>query len=221
MEKKPKVILVDSMFMRRSYLENFINDSESFYVAGVCSDSDDAYDVCKQNNADLVLMGAYSSRNPNTFENVKKIKSDCKNIKVIIFTDLPEISFLSMAKRVICDSFWYIEDNCKSLIELMKITQYGESCFPDDTPVEKIGCTLSSDFSNAEIGVLIKLCQSKPNKVIAEELKISVNTVKYHIKNMLVKSGYNNKYSLALDAVDKRIIIPKLKWYCNVESEPI
>ena len=77
------------------------------------------------------------------------------------------------------------------------------------------------DFSNAEIGVLIKLCQSKPNKVIAEELKISVNTVKYHIKNMLVKSGYNNKYSLALDAVDKRIIIPKLKWYCNVESEPI
>lgn len=72
MEKKPKVILVDSMFMRRSYLENFINDSESFYVAGVCSDSDDVYDVCKQNNADLVLMEAYSSGNPNTFENVKK-----------------------------------------------------------------------------------------------------------------------------------------------------
>ena len=221
MEKKSKVIIVDSMFMRRSYLENFINDSGSFYVVGVCSDSDDAYDVCKQNNADLVLMESYSSRNPNTFENVKRIKSGCKNIKVIIFTDLPEISFLSMAKRVGCDSFWYIEDDCNRLVELMKIALSGESCFPDDTPIEKIGCTLSSDFSNAEIGVLIKLCQSKTNKVIADELKISVNTVKYHIKNMLVKSGYNNKYSLALDAVDKRIIIPKLKWYCNAESERI
>lgn len=221
MEKKPKVILVDSMFMRRSYLENFINDSEGFYVAGVCSDSDDAYDVCKKNNADLVLMEAYSNRNPNTFENVKKIKSNCKNIKVIIFTDLPEISFINMAKKVGCDSFWYIEDNCNSLIELMKIALSGESCFPDDTPIEKIGCTLSSDFSNAEIGVLIKLCQSKTNKVIAEELKISVNTVKYHIKNMLIKSGYSNKYCIALDAIDKKVIIPKLKWYCYIKSEQI
>ena len=213
MDRKINVVISDSLFMRRNFLEYFINDSESFHIVGTCSDSDKAYDECRQNNIDLVLIEAYSTTNTNTFENVRRIKAYNKNIRVIIFTDLPEISFLTIAKKVNCDSFWYIEDNCNNLIELMKRTLSGESCYPENTHEVKIGCTSNSDFSTAEIGVLIKLCQSKPNKVIAEELEISVNTVKYHIKNMLVKSGYNNKFSLALDVVDKRMIIPKLKWY--------
>lgn len=196
--------------MMRSYLEQLINKSDRYNVIAVCDDSYGLIEVCEKVRADLILIEAYSDTNLNCFETVEKIKSCSKAVKVIMFTDLPEISFLSRAKNAGCDSFWYVEGGGRGLIEIMDITCQGGSSFPNDTPAVEIGYALSTDFSNVEIGVLIKLCQGKKNLVIAEELKISVNTVKYHIKNMLAKSGYNNKYRLAIEAVDKRMIIPKM-----------
>ena len=210
MEKKLKVILVESSFMIRSYLELLINKSDRYNVIAVCADSNEVVDICKKIKADLIVMEAYSNNNQNGFETVKKIKSSSKYSKVIMYTDLPEISFLSRAKESGCDSFWYKDGDGRGLIEIMDITNAGGSSFPLNAPAVNIGCTLSNDFSSAENGVLIKLSQGKTNQVIAEELKISINTVKYHIKNMLVKSGYNNKYLLALEAVDKRMIVPSL-----------
>jgi len=84
----------------------------------------------------------------------------------------------------------------------------GESVYPDSVPELNIGLAKSIEFTNMEMRVLRKLCDGKINKVIAEELCMSENTVKFHINNMLQKAGYSNKYQLAIDAVEQKLIVP-------------
>lgn len=210
MANKLKIMLAGSSLMTRNFLENLINENDSYEAVRVCSDLDEVIEWSKKIKADLIVIEAFCNSNPNCFETVEQIKLNNKYSKVVMFTDLPEISFISRAKEAGCDSFWYVEDDATSLLEVINTTISSGSYFSLNTPDVKIGCASNKDFSSAEIGVLIKLCQCKTNQAIAEELKISVNTVKYHIKNMLAKSGYNNKYRLALEVVDKRMIIPLL-----------
>ena len=44
---------------------------------------------------------------------------------------------------------------------------------------------------------------------ISQDLGVTVNTVKYHVKNLLIKTGYRNAIQLVVDAVNKSLILPK------------
>lgn len=50
----------------------------------------------------------------------------------------------------------------------------------------------------AEMIVLEKLCQGKPNKIIGHEIGIAVSTVKVHVRHMMKKTGADNRVQLAL-----------------------
>ena len=47
-------------------------------------------------------------------------------------------------------------------------------------------------------------------EVSPEELNYTKDNVKYHIRNILQKTGYANKTQLAIAVTGKRFIIPKL-----------
>ena len=90
----------------------------------------------------------------------------------------------------------------------MNRTMNGEQVYPDATPEITIGNAKSVEFTPMEMKVLRELCNGKLNKDIAEDLCMSENTVKFHINNMLQKAGYSNRYQLAIDAVEQKLIVP-------------
>lgn len=49
------------------------------------------------------------------------------------------------------------------------------------------------DFTPREIDVLDLIVEGHPNKIIADRLKISDHTAKFHVANALWKIGTNNK----------------------------
>ena len=51
--------------------------------------------------------------------------------------------------------------------------------------------------------------QNKKYEEIAFELGISVNTVKYHIRNILQKTGFHSTVQLVSEVVEKRLILTK------------
>jgi len=55
-------------------------------------------------------------------------------------------------------------------------------------------------FSEREADVLLYLCHGYPNSEIAEQLGISQNTVKTHLKNIYIKLGVTNRTQAAAEA---------------------
>lgn len=84
----------------------------------------------------------------------------------------------------------------------------GESVFPDKTPSVQLGLADSSEFTNKEIEVLRFVCDGLEYSEVAERMNISVRTVKYHVSNILSKTGYANKTRLAIAVTNKNFIIP-------------
>ncbi len=64
-------------------------------------------------------------------------------------------------------------------------------------------------LTDREIELLQLIARGLPNKAIGEELKISENTVKYHLKHIVQKLNLKNRAEAAAYAVQSGIVPPK------------
>ena len=61
--------------------------------------------------------------------------------------------------------------------------------------------------SEREREILRELVTGVSNKVIAERINVSVDTVKYHLKNLLSKTGCKTRTELAVKACRSGILL--------------
>ena len=89
------------------------------------------------------------------------------------------------------------------------LSHVGEYVYPEDTPVIRIGYSNSAEFTSREFDIIRELVQGRKYEEISADLDITPNTVKYHIKNILQKTGYQNTLQLVAEVVEKRLILPR------------
>ena len=65
---------------------------------------------------------------------------------------------------------------------------------------EKLSILDRQDFSERELDVLLFLCHGYSNSEIADQLGVTTNTVKTHLKNIYGKLGVNNRTQAAAEA---------------------
>lgn len=157
---------------------------------------------------DLILMDVCTAGNKDGIEAAAEIKAEFPDIKIIIVTSMVEVGYLKRAREAKADSFWYKDISPEKLIDVIEETMAGEHIFPDKTPSVKLGLADSSELTAKEIEVLRLVCEGLEYSEIAERMHISQRTVKFHISNILSKTGYANKTRLAIAVTNKNFIIP-------------
>ena len=148
--------------------------------------------------------------NKDGIEAAAESKAAFPDIKIIIVTSMVEVSYLKRAKAANVDSFWYKDISPEALIDVIDRTMAGEHLFPDETPIVKLGLAESTDLTAKEIEVLRLVCDGLEYSEIAQALNIAERTAKYHISNILSKTGYANKTRLAIAVTNKKFIIPSI-----------
>jgi DNA-binding NarL/FixJ family response regulator len=61
-------------------------------------------------------------------------------------------------------------------------------------------------LSERELEILQMVASGKSNRAVAEQLSISENTVKYHLKNILQKLGVSNRTEAVTLAMQKGLL---------------
>ena len=203
------VLLVDDSKLMRNMIEDCIVRSRRYMLAASLENAVNAEIYCVKKEVDLILMDVCTADDESGIVSAQKIKKRRPNTRVIIMTSMPEYSFIQKAKDAGCDSFWYKEYGDAELLDIMDRTARGESVYPGGPPVVEIGGTVSSDLTDREFDVLRQIALGYKYEEIAENLVITSNTVKFHIKNILLKTGYRSMLKLIVDMVDKKLILPK------------
>lgn len=203
-----KVLIVDDFMMSRQVFENAVNASDDYVLEASLNSAMDAVEYLKDRSADLVIMDIVMTEGPNGLAAAKMIKDSNPNIKIIIVTSMPEVSYISRAKQIGVESFWYKEVQEQPIIEIMDRTMAGESVYPSDSPVVPLGNAISIDLTDREIEVLRLLTEGASNREIAEKLDLSERTVKMHITNMIQKTGFRSRLELAVKARVGGLVIP-------------
>ena len=70
--------------------------------------------------------------------------------------------------------------------------------------------TAALNLTDSEVEVLRLVCEAKSRREIASELFLSEGTVKRRISEILAKTGYDSIMKLAVNAVAKGYIVPRL-----------
>lgn len=205
-----RVLIVEDQRMPRENMERTLHDSGKYELAASINGADVAFVICKQQHIDLILMDVCTVGNKDGIEAAAEIKSAFPNIKIIIVTSMVEVSYLDRARTAGVDSFWYKDISPESLINVIDRTMEGEKVFPGETPKVKLGLADSTDLTAKEIEVLRLVCDGLEYSEIAQELNIAERTVKYHISNILSKTGYANRTRLAIAVTNKKFIIPSI-----------
>ena len=202
-----QVLIVEDQRMARENMESIVRSSARYALSGTISDAGLALSFCARKPIDLILMDVCTLGRKDGIAAAAEIKQAFPNIKIIIVTSMPECSYLSRAREIGVESFWYKEEQRESLLDVMERTMAGESVYPDATPELQLGLASSYKFTDRELEVLREMTGGDTNQEIAERLHMSVATVKTHILNMLEKTGFRNRTELAVRARESGLVI--------------
>jgi len=192
-----RVLIVEDQEMPRQLFEIFVRSDPRFAHVASISNAELAVDFCRHGGIDLILMDVMTELGSSGLDAAEAIKKAFPAVKIIIVTSMPESSWLERARKIGVDSFWYKEEQKEPILSVMERTMAGERIYPDATPVVQIGCANNHDFSERELEVLRELITGDSNTEIGERLGISASTVKYHVQNMLEKTGMHTRTELA------------------------
>lgn len=204
------VLIVDDQNLPRQLFEHIIEGAENYTVAASIDSASVANLYCAKQHIDLILMDVVMADGVNGIEAAARIKQSYPAIKILVVTSMPDSTFLEKARQANVDSFWYKEVQEAPLLDVMDRTMAGEKVYPLQAPALKLGMAEIAAFTDREIAVLRGLVSGWTDKEISKNLGVSYHTVRFHINNLLSKSGCTTRTELAVCAAKQGIVVPDI-----------
>ena len=162
-----KVLIADDQKMVRQMFEVAVKGSSDYEIAAIASTAEDAVTICLEEEIDLVLMDVVMGSGMDGLDTAKLIKEKRPDIKIMIVTSMPEVSYIDRAIKIGVDSFWHKEVQEQPLIEIMNRTMADESVYPMTMPAVQFGNIVSTELTSTELEVLRELVSGASNKEIS------------------------------------------------------
>jgi len=201
-----KILIVEDQTMLRDSLEHIINEQSDMEAAGVTSSAAKALQLCRELKPNLVLMDVITKDDANGITCAAQIRKELPDIKIVIMTSLPEITFIDEAKKAGAHSYVYKNSGNEHLFYVIRSTMKGNGIYPGPTD----SSPFAERFSEKEIAVIRLVCQGKSRNEIIEALDISESTIKPIITSILDKTGFDSISKFAIYAVGRGLIVPEI-----------
>lgn len=186
-------------------------------VVGEAKNGEEAVIEAARLKPDVILMDI-DMPIMNGIDATRKITSTMPEVRVVMLTVSQEDHKLVDALRAGAKGYLLKSLNSDEFIKLLRGLEKGEPPIPSSVTVRLMNYVaqqtvpnevLNERLTEREIELLGCLGLGLPNKLIADRLGVSDNTVKYHIKNILQKLNFNNRAEAAAYAV-RHNLTPKL-----------
>jgi DNA-binding NarL/FixJ family response regulator len=201
-----KIIIVEDQAMLRESLEHVIGEQNDMEVAGSTDDATNATELCRQLQPDLVLMDVVTKNNSSGITYTARIRAEFPNIKIVIMTALPEITFAEEARKAGAHSFMDKNMGNDHLFHVIRNTMKGYSIY--SVPSDRLPFT--ARFTEKEIAVIRLVCQGMARNEMAQKLGVSESMIKQHITSILDKTGFDSISKFAIYAVSEGLIVPEI-----------
>lgn len=213
-----KVLIVDDHRLFRQGLISIMNTRPDLVdVIGEAADGKEAIQLVNTLHPDVVLLDIYMPE-IDGLQAIQIIHKSFPEIAIIILTSSESDQHLFEAIRLGAAGYLLKDLDANELFDLLVGVERGEVALTramtgrllkdagkhsnqNSQPVEEL--------TEREIEVLRLVVRGFSNSQIAEELVITLNTVKFHLKNILGKLELENRTQAAAYAVSNGIISPK------------
>ena len=186
------VLLVDDHEMVRLGVSSYLSIQEDIEVIGEAENGKIGYEKALSLRPDVILMDLVMDE-MDGIEATKAILADWPEAKIIIVTSFIDDEKVYPAIEPGAAGYLLKTSTAHEIADAIRATQRGERVLEPEVTTKMMDRLtnrtpiLHDDLTNREKEVLLLIAEGKSNQEIADELFITLKTVKTHVSNILSK----------------------------------
>lgn len=213
-----RVMIVDDHDMVRTGLKTYLMLEPKFEVCAEAGSGEEALRALESMDADrlphLILMDLMMP-GMDGVETTRRVLARWPDIRVVMLTSFLEDDKVLAAVEAGATSYVLKTVSAEELIYALDGAARGMPVMTSDVSQaltrglrQRSAQEADDGLTEREKEVLLLIAEGRSNKEIAEELHISVKTVKTHVSNLLMKCGLEDRTQLAVYAHRNGLVKP-------------
>lgn len=201
------VIVEDNVALKDGYAL-ILNSIKNYFIVNTYTNCEDALRMLHSDKPDLILMDL-ELPGMNGIEGIKEVKKRLPNVAILVVTVYENSDLVFNA--LCAGAIGYITKNSNHVELLDALEELFEGGAPMSSHIAKMVVqsfqrNQASPLSKRETDVLTLIAKGKTYAEIADDLFVSHDTAKSHIKNIYSKLQVHKKSEAIAKAKDEKLI---------------
>jgi DNA-binding NarL/FixJ family response regulator len=202
MSKLIRVLCADDHPLMRDGIAFALQAQKDMELVGQATNGEEAVRLHRELRPDVTLMDMQMP-GMNGLSAIERIRADFPKAKIIVLTTYSGDALASRALKAGVVGYLLKGMLRTELIGTIRAVYEGGRRIPPEIASEVAEHISADALSQREIEVLRSVARGNANKVVADELDITEDTVKGHMKNILSKLGANDRTHAVLIAMKR------------------
>jgi len=206
------VLLVDDHEMVRLGVSSYLSIQSDVEVVGEAENGGEGYEKAMDLRPDVILMDLVMEV-MDGIESTKKILKDWPEAKILIVTSFIDDEKVYPAIEAGASGYLLKTSTAHEIANAIRKTYNGERVLEPEVTTKMMEQlsnrnrhVLHEELTNREQEILLLIAQGMSNQEIADELFITLKTVKTHVSNILAKLEVEDRTQAAIYAFKHGLI---------------
>jgi len=192
-EAKPiRILTVDDHPLFREGIAALVASQPDMKVVGEASNGLEALEKFREHRPDITLMDLVMPEMKGV-DAIIAIRAEFPEARIIVLTTYTGDVQVLHALRAGARGYLLKGLLRKELLETVRAVHAGRKCISPEVAAQLVDHAGEEELSAREIEVLRLIARGNANKEIADQLSITEETVKGHVKNILAKLSANDR----------------------------
>jgi DNA-binding NarL/FixJ family response regulator len=200
-----RILTVDDHPMLREGIAAVLASEQDMIMVAEASNGREAVDQFRTHHPDVTLMDVQMPE-VNGIDAIIKIREEFPDARIIVLTTYTGDAQAARAFKAGACGYLLKSMVRKELIDTIRLIHAGKKKIPAEIAVEMAQHHSDDALTEREIEVLREVAAGNANKMVAQLLSISEETVKAHMRSILSKLGANDRTHAVTIAVKRGII---------------
>ncbi|MBP8693771.1 response regulator transcription factor [Enterococcus aquimarinus] len=206
-----KVLLIDDHEMVRLGVSSYLSIQKDIEVVGEAENGLIGYEKALDLRPDVILMDLVMEV-MDGIESTKKILGEWPAAKILIVTSFIDDEKVYPAIQAGASGYLLKTSTAREIADAIRATQRGERVLEPEVTTKivqqatKPRKELHEDLTKREQEVLLLISEGKSNQEIADQLFITLKTVKTHVSNILAKLEVEDRTQAAIYAFKHHLV---------------
>jgi DNA-binding NarL/FixJ family response regulator len=190
--KSIRILTVDDHALLREGIAGLVSDQPDMTIVAEASNGREAIEQFRVHHPDITLMDLQMPE-MNGIDAIIAVRNEFPDARFIVLTTYSGDVQVSRALKAGARAFLLKSLLRKELLDTIRAVHAGQKRIPADVAAQLAEHVADDSLTARETEVLRLIAAGNANKLIADRLSITEETVKGHVKNILSKLGANDR----------------------------
>jgi len=192
LSKRIRILLADDHSVLRQGVRALAADEDDMEFVAEASSGLEAIEEFRKHRPDIVLMDLQMP-DMNGIEAMGIIRNEFPDARFIVLTTYAGDVQIARALKAGARAYLLKSLLRRELLDTIRAVHAGQKRIPAEVAAQIADHLADDSLTSREIDVLRLIAEGNSNKIVADKLSITEETVKGHVKSILSKLGANDR----------------------------